>query len=258
MINNTSLLVTIVAYNNSCADLEKVIDLFCAYPFSFDIKLAIIDNSKIATLKTFCERRSIDYFRPNFNIGFGAGHNFAIMSGKYKPQFCLILNPDVFISPNAIAGVVEYMKKNKNIVLSSPRLLNIDGSIQGICRFYPTVPRLINRIFYKYILNGSISIEESMDLSKIPLSVPSLHGACFFVRYDSFVNVGGFDNNFFLYLEDIDLCKRLSFQGDISYIPLFHATHIHAKGSRRKFKLLIAHVKSFLLYFIKHGFFIKR
>jgi GT2 family glycosyltransferase len=129
--------------------------------------------------------------------------------------------------------------------------LNTDGSIQLACRFIPSPFTIIKRFVFK-------SAADAFPLSayKDNFLTPFIHGACFFVRGDVFKSVGGFDERYFMYMEDLDLCRMI--QSKKFSVMLFNevaAVHAHNKGSTKHFILFLYHVQSFIRYFNKWGWF---
>lgn len=247
------LLISIVCYRTPVLEIKKVLDFIGLQKLNFDVNVAIVDNFGDDDLRLFCESDGHGYLYPGSNLGFGRGHNIAVDKFKKDSDFVLILNPDVFITYEAIDSVVSYMIQHPGVVLASPRLLNLDGTPQGIVREFPKPWGLTKRFFRQVFAKDKVNAVSSLDLSSEPVAVPALHGACFFVRADAFEKVGGFSEEYFLYVEDIDLCRKLGAIGDIVYLPMVSAVHALSKGSYKSLKLFRIHLTSFFRYFLKWG-----
>jgi len=249
------LLISIVSYGTNKNDISDVISILKLHETEISFDILVIDNMGSSDLSDFCKSIDIFYAFPGKNLGFGSGHNFASKYFNHSFKYHLILNPDVFIGPDAIQHVLQFLNNNSHVSLISPKLLNLDGSIQNICRFLPSPINLLKRFFLKIFSLNYYNEEDNFNLSNKPISVPSMHGACFFVRVDHFNKINGFDDSYFLYVEDIDLCREISALGDIIYLPTCSAIHKHAQGSYKNFNLFKYHLKSFIYYFFKWGLF---
>lgn len=249
------LVISIVTYGSNVETLAELITYMGLGHLKSSYDFLIVDNMGSNDVKEYCLENSYEYTFPGKNLGFGAGHNVASMYFNAVYKVHLILNPDVLISPQTIDEVVAYIKDNEAVSLVSPRLLNEDGSIQNICRFLPTVQGLALRFLTKYFSVDVERLEDKFNLTTKPILVPAIHGACFFVKERDFLDVGGFDEDYFLYVEDIDLCRKLGNLGSIVYLPGCTAIHSHAQGSYKSLKLFLYHLRSFVVYFRKWGVF---
>ena len=247
------LLISLVVYGSSPREVRKTIASLQCENLSFEVYLLVIDNLGCKDLEILCKDNSWNYSCPGVNLGFGGGHNLAAQLCEEVYDIQLILNPDITLSAETLSSCVDFMLENKQISLLSPTLFNEDGSIQNICRLLPTFSGLSSRIIGYFFGLGNSSLEQSLDLAQEPINVPAIHGACYFVRAASFSLVGGFDEDYFLYVEDIDLCRRLSSVGKVVYYPNFGAIHAHGKGSYKSLRLAIYHLRSFVIYFRKWG-----
>jgi GT2 family glycosyltransferase len=252
------ILISIVSYGTSKSDISNVISKLSLNETELSYDILIVDNIGSSELSNFCKSINISYVFPGKNLGFGNGHNFASKYYNHSFRYHLILNPDVLIDPDAIQDALQFLDNNLHVSLVSPKLLNLDGSIQNICRLLPSPKSLMKRFFLKLLSIKYINEEDNFNLSDKPISVPSMHGACFFVRTEYFNQINGFDDSYFLYVEDIDLCREISALGDIVYLPTCSAIHAHAQGSYKNFNLFKYHLKSFVYYFFKWGLFFDR
>ncbi|NQY75379.1 MAG: glycosyltransferase family 2 protein [Candidatus Margulisbacteria bacterium] len=167
-------------------------------------EIIVIDNqsqdNSIAILKTY-ETRITLILNPQ-NVGFAKANNqgFKVSKG----DCILLLNNDTIVTSGALDQMVSYLDNHPNVGGLGPRLLNPDGSVQS---------------------QGSI-LNQWIFKSKSPRSVSFLCFAAFLTRSKILQQMGGLDENFFFYNEDIDLCKRFKKQGlDIIYFPESEIIH---------------------------------
>lgn len=253
-----SLLISLVVYKTSAAAIADVIESLDLGAIPYRCHVVVTDNFGDYSVRALCRDSGWQYVMPGRNIGFGAAHNLAILGSGESFDYVLILNPDLYISSAVIASVIKFLDDNHEAVLASPRLLNFDNSIQAICRVFPSPISLASRLIRRWF-----SAEDAHELSVEcvavkPERVPAMHGACFFVRYESFCQVGGFSQEYFLYVEDIDLCRKLWSVGSVFYLPGCHAVHAHGKGSRGQLKLAFLHLQAYVAYFRKWGFILDK
>jgi GT2 family glycosyltransferase len=144
------------------------------------------------------------------NVGFGAGNNrgAALASGRWL----LLLNSDAFVRPGAIDELVRFAESTPAAGVVGPRLLWPDGRLQRSCRRFPTVFRIATEYLYlrkiaprSRILNGFYYGEFAHDEA---CRVDWVTGACLMLRRELFEQLGGFDEAFFLYSEEVDLLYR--------------------------------------------------
>jgi GT2 family glycosyltransferase len=248
MKSNKLLIISIVLYRQPLFEIQKSLKNILEkidYPF-FEIHL--FDNGNDANIKKLNKKFNFFYYSSNKNIGFSKGHNFIISKNFHKNPIYLILNPDIYFETTGIAKIISTINKNKKIGLISPKLLNLDGSIQDICRL---IPSPLDLVFHRIGIQQNIcnSIKKDFFIS------PFIHGACFFIKNETFLDIGLFDEKFFLYMEDLDLCRRISEKYDVVYFSRVVAYHSHQKGSAKNIKLLIYHIISAIKYFNKWGWF---
>lgn len=193
------------------------------------------------------------------NLGMGGGNNLGI--NKAKGDFVLILNPDTELRPDAIRIMFDHIKENPEVCILGPRLLNPDMSLQYSCAYFPRPWTPIFRRtflgrFFKKHLDWFLMKDFSHNTIK---EVDWLMGSCLMIRRDGF---DGFDERFFMYFEDIDVCRRSWYCGKkVVYHPKAEVVHHHARGSASnpwylavfKDKLMREHIKSWYRYFKKWG-----
>ena len=250
----------IVTYNTEQEELNRILNCFKKIKLKF--KLWISDNSEKDILRNFIENFSDDrikYIFNNSNKGFGAGHNIVLqklIEENEKSEFHLMINADVFFEENTIEKIIAYMRKNSDIGQIGPKIYKSNGEINRSCRLLPTPLNLIFRRFFPVK-----SIVEKMDYSyemkwydyKSIIEVPILSGCFIFVRTDILKDIGVFDERYFMYMEDYDLCRRIGKKYKVVFYPKVNIVHEHGKASYKSRKMMIIHIKSAIKYFNKWG-----
>jgi N-acetylglucosaminyl-diphospho-decaprenol L-rhamnosyltransferase len=190
------------------------------------------------------------------NVGFGAGNNrgAAVASGRWL----LLLNSDAFVRPGAIDELVRFAETRPAAGAVGPRLLWPDGHLQRSCRRFPTVFRIATEYLYlrklaprSRALNGFYCGEFAHDA---PRRVDWLTGACLLVRRELYERLGGFDEAFFLYSEEIDLLYRASRLGaETWYDPAAEVVHVWGGTAARASALALSEqARSRVRYLDKH------
>jgi len=149
----------------------------------------------------------------NFNIGFGKAVNKGIKQGT--SSYVLILNPDTVMKSGFFELVLQYFENNSNIGVIGPKILNRCGSLQGSARAFPSPFTAFfgrNSFLTKWFPNNRISRKSILSTGSdgiSPMFVDWVSGACMLVRRKAIDDVGLLDEQFFLYWEDADWCKRM-------------------------------------------------
>ena len=253
---------TIVTYKTRKDELQKAINSFLNTKLK--VKLFISDNSPTDELKVYIDNlkdNRIEYIFNNNNGGYGWGHNIVMRKIMEKSKYHLILNPDVYFNCGILEKIFEYMEKNKEIGQIMPKVKYPNEELQYLCKLMPTPSDLFLRRFcpikqiveknnYKYEMRA-------FGYNKI-MEVPVLSGCFMFLRNEVLKTVGLFDENYFMYMEDFDFCRRIGRKYKIVYYPEVEIIHKHAKESKINKKLFIEHIKSTIYYFNKYGWFFDR
>jgi GT2 family glycosyltransferase len=198
---------------------------------------------------------------PDRNLGFGAAHNLALRSLKTQgAPYHVILNPDIHLESNTFGDLAAVMDANPNVGLLMPRVLYPDGSTQFLCKLLPAPLDLVLRRFapeaIKQLVRNRIATFDLRNFDyELPVSVPSLSGCFMFTRRRILGEVNGFDERFFLYMEDIDLCRRMAERSELLYWPDVTVKHEHQMKSYKSLRVLLLHLRSAIAYFNKWGWF---
>ena len=254
------LSASIVLYNTKIEDLKRVIDSYFAY--QGEKQLFLVDNSPSDELKNIVAmypNKEIHYIFNNANMGYGKAHNIAIRKSIEQGQpYHIILNPDIIIEKGALEKLTDYMEQHPEVGNIMPKIIYPDGELQYLCKLLPSPIDLIFRRFipvkkWKEAINKKYELH-SFGYDKI-MNVPNPSGCFMFLRTEVLKQVGLFDENIFMYLEDIDLNRRIYSKYKTIYYPEATVIHEYQKESYKSKKLLKAHIKSAIYYFNKYGWF---
>jgi len=257
----THINASIVLYNNRKEQLLKAIH--SVLNTTLKVRLYLIDNSTNDNLK---ELEKLDdrivYIFNNANLGYGKAHNIAIQKSiEDGVPYHLVLNPDVYFDKGVIEELYDFMEKNKDVGSVMPKVLYPDGELQYLCKLLPTPLDLIFRRFVPFEKwkdkRNEIYELRFTGYNKI-MNIPYLSGCFMFLRVDILKKVGLFDERFFMYLEDTDLCRRINKVYRTVFYPYVTIYHNYGKGSYTNKKLLHYHIKSAVRYFNKWGWFFDR
>ncbi|WP_343328182.1 glycosyltransferase [Polaribacter staleyi] len=250
MTENVTLTATIVLYNENLSSLKKTIDSFLK--INLDKKLFLIDNSPSNTLQKHFISPEIEYVFVGKNIGFGSAHNLVL--DKVNSQFHLVLNPDIEFDSLIIPILISKLEEEKEVAFITPKVLYPNNKMQFVCRKFPTLFNLINRRIK--LSKKEIYKNEYRDLNLEKSFYPDfIHGCFMLFNTGDFMGLKGFDERYFLYMEDVDICRKIDIIGKkILYFPEVKIIHQHQKGSSKSLKLFFRHTSSVIKYFTKWGF----
>ena len=191
------------------------------------------------------------------NVGFARGVNQGLAASS--GPLVLIMNPDCRLAEGAFAALRVELEKSPACAIVGPRILDPDGSVQGNARGDPDMftglfgrNTLLRRVLPDLAVSrrnvvSDVAIESGRD----SLVVDWLSGACMVARREVLLLVGGFDERYFLYWEDADLCRRLRGQGyQIRYVPAATAIHRvgHSSRETRSSAIRAFHESAYLYY----------
>lgn len=207
-------------------------------PFSYEI--IVVDNASNDGSVEMVEELYPDVVLiPNSeNTGHAHGNNIGIK--KARGEYVLIMNTDIIFSTKKdIETILEYMRHHPKVGLIGPQLRNGDGTIQNSCfRPYSSMTPVYRRTpLGKYsFARKDLARHLMADFDHRSIKeVDWLLGACLFTRKDVLDKVGAFNEDFFLYFADYELCDRLRFHGySVIYFPDVHIVHYHRRESAQK------------------------
>jgi GT2 family glycosyltransferase len=255
MNKKLDITVSVVLYNENLKELTNTVNCFLALPLKK--KLFLIDNTPRKLFKDVYKQEEIIYISTGQNIGFGAGHNKIIKDIEGQSKYHLILNPDVTFKPTVITSLVSVLEKDTSISMVAPKVLFPNGEHQYSCRRYPSVSELLARrfLFLKPLFKKAVFKGQYQDKNlEAPFQAQYITGCFHLYKTADFVNLQGFDERYFLYMEDVDICKKIDASGKKKlYYPNEEITHVLKQGSSKSFELFLRHTSSAIKYFSKWG-----
>ena len=254
-----SLLQVFVSYRSSQQEVDNLKK--CISELNKDIvRTAILVNDYRPWLPINSLAKDVDYFLPNpDNLGYGATINRFVRSLDIVPDYFAFLNTDICWNSGTFENACFYMNTNKECVLLVPKIKNPDGSTAHLCKKNPTILALVSRRFIPDSIKSKslLKYDRNFCMAEFNYSTifeaPYLSGCCMIARSSAFLLIGGFDEQFFLYLEDADLTRRLQGVGRCIHAPFISVTHEWQRGSYKSLKLMLYNIYSAFLYFKKWG-----
>lgn len=255
------LTVCVVAYKNY-EDIKNMLLSLTEYTSStLNKHIYIVDNgAKESDSKSVDDFKNFvlgipdaEYIGTNSNLGFGRAHNLVINS--IDSDYHAILNPDIVFCEDSFSKIVDLMDQDSSIGMAIPLITDEIGRVQDVYRRELTVFDVFNRMFLKKLFKKRSDYHsmKDMDLNK-PFNVPFGQGSFLVIRTEIFKQLNGFDEEYFMYVEDADLCKRVNQISNLMFFPGTRVIHKWEKGSHRKINLFRYHLRSMKHYFSKWGY----
>lgn len=188
-----------------------------------DSEIIVLDNDSLDDTKEILENYpGITFIENGANIGFSKANN--IGAKQAQGEYLLFLNPDTKIRQDAVQILLDYISRDSKVGIVAPQLLEGKKIQQSVSNF-PTLWGAMQ----EYFLGKKKAYSQYAPNTDKEVEVKVVYGAAMLIKKDVFNPVGGFDERYFLYYEDIDLCKKISQMGlKIMYLP--HAKIDHLVG----------------------------
>ena len=247
------LSIIIVSWNTR-QDLLRCLNSIWAHPPACSFEVVVFDNaSNDGTPEAVAAEFPQVRLQANpENLGFGRANNGAISIAK--GQYWLLLNPDTVVHAGALDALVRYLAAQPRVAGVGPRLVNPDGSLQPSIERLPSLFSEWWRLFHLDRLYPISQYGKAVLTSQAPQQVEVITGACLLLRADAIRPMGLFDEDYFVYSEEIDLCDRLGKAGwEIHWLPEAVVTHAAARSTSQ-----VADQMFLELYRNKIKFFRKR
>jgi GT2 family glycosyltransferase len=233
---------------------------------SLGLEIFVVDNnSRDGSVEMVqSEFPTVRVIRSEVNLGFGAANNVALQLAQGR--YIVLLNSDAFLCPDALKLSIQLMDRHPNVGLAGGRLVGRDSSWQPSARMFPSVFGdflVMSGLAHKFrksrfFGHGDRTWADPME----PAEVDWVPGAYSIIRTEALQKAGFFDPDFFLYCEEVDLCRRVQNSGyKIMYWPEIVVIHIGGESSRQMegrqmsstgAQLIRWRMRSTLLYYRKH------
>jgi N-acetylglucosaminyl-diphospho-decaprenol L-rhamnosyltransferase len=256
-----SLNVLLVSYNTQhllrqCLDALK--RSLASYP---DARIIVVDNASRDDSVAFLREHypEVELIESGSNLGFGRANNLALP--HLDGEALLLLNTDAFVEPDSIKLTMQHLAAHPDVGVIGVRLVGRDGALQPSCRYFPTpLNMFLNHTglarwfpWVKPVDDMAWDHASARDCDWVP-------GCYYLIRGEVLERVGLFDPRFFLYMEEVDHCRRVKAAGwRVRYVPDTAVVHIGGESARSDNEITntgrqvqALHVESMLLYFRKH------
>jgi N-acetylglucosaminyl-diphospho-decaprenol L-rhamnosyltransferase len=235
------LSVSIVSYN-SAAYLPGCLDSLSSKHQELDLEVIVVDNASTDNSAAVVRQRypEVKLIASPRNVGYGAANNLAFCEAS--GEYLLVLNPDTVVPPGALRILVDRIAASSDIGMIGPKLKRANGSIDLSCRrSFPTRRDLYfhllgldrrfpqSPVFARYLMTY-LNPDLSLDVLR---EVDCLSGAFIIVRREILNKVGGFDERFFMFGEDLDWTYRVKLRGwKVCYSPDVEVLHYQGVSTR--------------------------
>jgi N-acetylglucosaminyl-diphospho-decaprenol L-rhamnosyltransferase len=250
-----ALSVIIVTFNNE-EDIADCLDSLLQEESPRKEIIVVDNNSQDRTRGILADyRQDVRVFYLKENLGYARANNIGYSNacGRY----IFLLNPDTKIIPGCVSTMFSFMEKNRGVIALAPHVINPDGTTQSSIRRFPDFLILffelcgLSRLFAESSIFNRWRVPDFNYNAKNEVEQPM--ASAFLVR-KSFFTEQFMDEQFEIFFNDVDLCKRIKNRdGKIVYFP--HATVIHKRGAsikKVKEKMIPLHSKGLIKYFAKH------
>jgi N-acetylglucosaminyl-diphospho-decaprenol L-rhamnosyltransferase len=216
-------------------------------------RVVVVDNGSTDNSLTVLAKQDpdADVIETGANLGYGTAVNRGTVG--VQTDYLLVLNPDTVVAAGALAPLVAALAEDPHLGLVGPRLINPDGSLYPTGRAFPTRTDAIGHALLSLVAprNRFTARYKMLDWDRAGRrKVDWISGACFLVRRAAWEDLGGFDEAFFMYMEDLDLCWRAWRAGwTVAFEPASEVTHIQGVSTdRHPYRMIVAHHRSVLRF----------
>jgi hypothetical protein len=258
----TADVAAVVVNFNAGSELRRALQSIAGELAGRRWEAAVVDNASSDGSEAIAGEFTpqVRLVRNPVNLGFGAGVNRGVAATA--APLVLVMNPDCRLEPGAYAALEAELDAHPSCALVGPRVLDPDGSLQGSARGDPDMLTgvfgrssvLQRRLPRLTASRRNVVAGDAVRAGEPSVEVDWVSGACMLARRAALADVGGFDERYFLYWEDADLCRRLRARGHhVRYVPGATAVHGVGHSSRTAHAAAIrAFHRSAYLYYSTH------
>ena len=252
------LVLLFVAYHPSEKEVDRLQSCLRQLPPRVGYAVAVNDHRSGEPVERL-EAEADLFLSSRENAGYGRAVNRLVERLDALPPYLGVLNTDLTWSEGSLTTLLDWMKCHPDVNLAVPQILDERGAPQQLCKRNPTVLGLFSRRFWPDWLKPSWLkrydrwyVMADQNYQEV-FEAPYLSGCCMLVRRDAYQEIGGFDERYFLYLEDADLTRSLAQQGRCIHLPVAAVVHSWGRGNYRDLRLMVVNLISAWLYFWKWG-----
>jgi N-acetylglucosaminyl-diphospho-decaprenol L-rhamnosyltransferase len=218
------------------------------------VEVCVVDNASTDGSPEAVRERfpSVRLIENRENVGFARANNQAIQATT--GAYVLLLNPDTELVPGALEALVRFVDGHPRAGAAGARLVHPDGTLQPSCCPSPTLSRELWRLFHLDALWPYACYRMAAWDRERPREVDVVQGACLMLRREAVYQVGLLDEDYFIYSEEVDLCRRLRQHGwNVHWVPQAIVVHHGGQSTRQvPATMFLRLYQSKILYFRKH------
>ncbi len=238
-----NLSIIILSYNtkevtDECLKRLQLSAISCQKKLKNKVQVIVLDNASTDDSVSMIHSRHkwVELIESKENTGFSKGNNIAFKKAKH--ELVLFLNSDAYVEEDTLERSIKFFENPQCDVLG-PRLVFANGHYQPSAGYLPNPLNVITWIwgvsklpFVNQIVKPFHPTGRNFFDADFPTRVGWVMGAFLMIKKELFERVGGFDEDIFMYLDEVELCKRLSLNGyKIWYVPSIRAVHLHGASS---------------------------
>ena len=251
-MDSITLSVSIVNYNDAATTVEACQSIL-KHTVKYPLRLYVIDNGSADGDAGLLQNLSgVELIQLPRNIGFGAAHNQVLSRPLGTHHF--VVNPDITVASDVLSDLADVFAEHPDLALAMPRIMNDDGTEQHLPKEVPTLKRMfLGRL---PALGGPFEkIRREYTWADKPWNgitdVDFCSGCFMAIPSENLQKLGGFDERFFMYLEDADLTLRAKALGRTVFVPQIEVVHHWKRESAKNLKCLFYHVASSFKFVLK-------
>jgi len=203
--------------------------------------IVVVENGEEGSTLPSLSGQHVVLVVPRLNLGYGRGVNRGVAAAPSR-RYLLVSNPDVVVHDGAVAALVDFLDEHPNVAIVGPQIVRPDGTVYPSRRVFPNLWLAGAHALLAPLWPGNPFTRRYHSPRKDG-SVDWVSGAFFLARRDRFEEVGGFDERYFMFAEDMELCWQMRAHGyDVAAAPEALVTHIEGVSrARASREMLIAH-----------------
>lgn len=222
-------------------------------------EILLVDNRSTDGSLQFVQKNypQINVLSIDKKAGYGENHNANLQ--RATGRYFVIMNSDMTVEPDIFRALGNYLDQHSDVGIVTPKILNEDGSIQGLNKRHPTILDLALRRFLpnrlRPLFQARLDYYEMRDVGYDHFyDVPFISGAFMFCRTDLLKTIKGFDPRYFLYFEDVDLCRRVQLTHRTVYYPDVSVVHFWQRAAHKNWRHSYYFFSSAFRYFNQWGY----